>query len=270
MTCSRERTREVAAIQSSQTVLREMQTNGLMDQFIMFDNASNHKGHMEIWPKKTNLLIASQNIGYWSAIHWVLHNHQNVLGRSFKYIYIMESDCLQYDIYKLSSCEKWLDCNPDAGAVRCQEYSRRFWFLYDKKYRWLPFHKKDSAVAHYNGATQEKINFGSMDGATGIFRTNFHSKLPAVNRTHHMVDVFSRLALKRHFGEGDFMRECQEVFQVVGVLDGGTFRAMGNQPSTKMLTGSYSNNQELNEIGYMPTRSAQIITEDFEIRPMRS
>lgn len=265
VTCSRDRTRELAAIKSSQTVLREMQANGLMDQFLMFDNASSYKGHIKIWPNGTNLLVASKNIGYWSAVHWVLLNHQNLLGRSFKYLYIMESDCLQYDIHKLANCEIWLDNNPDAGAVRCQEYSRRFWFLYDKRYKWLPFHKGASAVAHYNGATEEKIIFGSRDRRTGIYRTNFHSKLPAVNRVSHMLDIFSRLALKRCFGEGDFMRECQAVFQAVGVLDGGTFRALGNEPSTKMVTGSYSNDTKLKEIGYLPTRSDQIVSQGFTV-----
>ncbi len=265
MTCSRERTREIAAIQSSQTVLREMQTNGLMGQFILFDNASSHTGHMEIWPEKTNLLIASKNIGYWSAINWVLHNHQDILGRSFKYIYIMESDCLQYNIYKLASCEKWLDGNPDAGAVRCQEYSRRFWFLYDKRYSCLPFHKIDSAVAHYNGATHEKIVFGAMDRATGIFKTNFHSKLPALNRMCDMMRVFDCLALKRHFDEGDFMLECQELFQVVGVLNGGTYRSMGNDPLGKLISGSYSSPELISKIGYRATREDNIETKGFEV-----
>ena len=85
----------------------------------------------------------------------------------------------------------------------------------------------------------------------------------------YMVKVFARLALKRHFDEGDFMRECQEVFQVVGVLNGGTFRAMGNQPSTKMLTGSYSKNKDLSVVGYHPTRVSRIKSEDFKIRSIR-
>ena len=104
-----------------------------------------------------------------------------------------------------------------------------------------------------------------MEGATGIFRTNFHSKLPAVNRMRNMMDVFARLALKRRFGEGDFMRECQEIFQVVGVLDGGTFRAMGNEPSTKIVTGSYSRDSDLSKIGYRTTRTDQLITSGFDV-----
>lgn len=270
VTCSLEKTRELAAVQASETVLREMQINGLMNHFIMFDNRSTHTRHMKIWPDNTNLFVASKNIGYWSAIYWVLQNYQRLLNRSYKYIYIMESDCLQYDVHKLAGCEQWLDNNPNAGAVRCQEYSRRLWFLFDKRFKRLPFHKTNSAVAHYNGATNQKIVFGPRDRETGIFETNFHSKLPAVNRVQHMNEVFARLLQKRHFGEGDFMQECQKVFEVVGVLDGGTFRAMGNKPSTKMVTGSYSYKDDLKKIGYRATRSDRLITSGFDVQARRN
>ncbi len=57
------------------------------------------------------------------------------------------------------------------------------------------------------------------------------------------------------------MHNCQAVFQVVGVLDGGTFRAMSNEAFTTMVKGSY-----LNEIGYFFTRSENILSRGFEIR----
>jgi len=109
-------------------------------------------------------------------------------------------------------------------------------------------------------------HFGSLDKAIGIFETNFHSNLPAVKRMRHMADVFRRLARKQHFGGGDFMHECQAVFQVAGVLDGGTFRAMSNEASITMVKGSYLNDIKLNEIGYLPTRSDHILSRGFEIR----
>jgi hypothetical protein len=265
VTCSMDLNREEIASDVIENLKEQNQTFPFFDNFLIFDNNSKYSSHLSKVPKGIKVAYSNKNIGYWSAINWVINNHLNIYKRSYEYIYIIESDLYHYDLMALKECELFLDQNPDIGSVRTQEFSVRLKFLYDKKYAWLPLPKNNSVVSQRNAITNEKVWFKRSSPSSRIWITNFHTKLPALNRMHAMADVFKRLTKESlNVTEIQFMNFYRDLYKLTGLLDGGAFRIM-NSIDSPGLSGSYSSVSALNESGYRGTRIDEIVIDEFEI-----
>src|SRR5690606_36032204 len=99
------------------------------------------------------IIESPDNIGYWSAIKWVLDNAGQMTGRSYRYIYIIESDLCHTDLKPLGACERFLDNHPQTACVRTQEFSVRRRWRYDKEKTFLPFQKRRSLISLRNLVT---------------------------------------------------------------------------------------------------------------------
>lgn len=265
VTCSMDEQRGHVADLVTQGLCKQLIAINRKKDFIAFDNGSQFTNHFRYLPKGSVLCKSSINIGYWSAIYWVLKNYRTLLEKEYSFIYIIESDLIQYELERISECEEWLEENHDSGSVRCQDYSVKWRWLYDKKYGFLPFSKKHSLVAHYNGVTHDKIVFRAHDKKRKIIKTNFHAKLPAINRLSWMCPCFEELAIMKQVSELEFMKQYHKRYQNTGVLDGGIFRSLGNDPRSNFLTGSYSSQAALRGAGYFSTRIDRILKDGFSV-----
>ncbi len=265
VTCSRDHEREVLAMRTVQNLAEQLASVSQEHQLITFDNDSVFKGHLSFLPIASQLCQCDRNIGYWAAIDWLLNNTDSPLNKGLDYIYIIESDLIHYDIHRLADCVDFLDRHPDHGCVRTQEYSVRWRWRYHKKNHRLPFYKARSAVAAYNGATREPIRFGSYDQETGIYESTFHAKLPALNRLKAMQKIFQKLKATEEVNEHQFMLLHHELYQKTGVLDGGIFYSMANDPKQNKTAGSYISEKETKKIGYFSTRERGQFPKDFSV-----
>ncbi len=265
VTCSMDLNRAELAKIVIQNLKEQSKEISFLGDFLIFDNNSKYQDHLSLVPDDVKVACSNQNIGYWSAIYWVLKNYQNIFGRDYQYIYIIESDLYHYNLKKISDCEIFLMKNLDVGSVRTQEFSVRYKFLYDKKYAWLPLPKKNSVVSQKNAITNENVWFKKGSSKSPIWVTNFHTKLPALNRISAMVKVFDELATtSTDITEIQFMHFYHDIYKLVGLLDGGAFRVLNNI-KTSGLSGSYSTQEELNRSGYRSTRIDRIITDGFSV-----
>jgi hypothetical protein len=265
VTCSMDINREEIAIDVIKNLKEQNLAFPFFDNFLIFDNSSKYSSHLSGVPAGIKIAHSNKNIGYWSAINWVINNHQNIFKRSYDYIYIIESDLYHYDLMALKECELFLNKHPEIGSIRTQEFSVRLKFLYDKKYAWLPLPKNNSVVSQRNAITNERVWFKKSSPSSRIWITNFHTKLPALNRMSAMTDVFKRLTKESLIvSEIQFMHFYYDLYKLTGLLDGGAFRIM-NSIDSPGLSGSYSSVSALNESGYRGTRIDEIIVDGFEI-----
>lgn len=220
----------------------------------VFDNGSTHPGTLDmIQELDCAVYAADDNLGYWSALNWLISN-PSVVGEH-KYVYVIENDCVQYDTWKLSHCVSVLEAHPDLGGVRVQEYSVKDRHLYDKnnptrgsrRYAW---------VSHNNVITQQPVRLQQLPDSDLVFESNFLSQLPAVNRLPALCNVFNTLRDLESFSEHDYQRLYHDIYEKFGVLDGGIFHCKLTH-GTKAITGSWS--QNLSSIGYIPTRNDRIL-----------
>ena len=232
---------------------------GLADRFVVFDNASTFDDHLACLPPGSLICRAERNVGYWAAIKWVLETRVELFARPFDYLYIVESDLVHWDLRQLAACEAFLDAEQRASGVRTQEFSVRWRWRYDKRLKFLPFHVTRSEVALRNAITGERAWFSPVKEHDGIYLSNLHPKLPALNRISALDTVFAALATKDAFVEADFFRLMMGCHPLIGVFDGGLYHSLisGSEGGT-VVTGSYSANQALAKFGYHPTRSARI------------
>ena len=265
-----DRARAKFATMVVENLIEHNKRSSFFENLLIFDNNSNYKDHLQWVPSNVRVALSNLNIGYWSAINWTLENYQSIFNRDFKYIYIIESDLYHYDFDRIWACENFLNLNPNVGSVRTQEFSVKFKFLYDKKYTWLPFTRKNSVVSQLNAVTKENIWFKLADLKSRIWITNFHTKLPALNRTSAMKDVFERLCIScESVSEMQFIEHYQDVYKLTAVLDGGIYKIM-NSINSHGLSGSYSKPAELKKYDYRATRFDTIIRNGFEIQLRKS
>jgi hypothetical protein len=257
--------RQGIANRVAENLVTQNQSLRFFHNLIVFDNASKHETDPSLLKNVAVNVRARKNVGYWSAINWVLEHHEELLKRSFSYIYIIESDLLHYDMDRLADAEIFLNNTDEAGSVRTQEFSVRYRFFYDKKWAWLPFAKRQSWVAQYNAVTGEPVWFRRQDPAKRIFLSNFHTKLPALNRLATVQDIFADLADVEQFNEMDFIRAYHARYPLIALLDGGIFRTCANDPTEQIVTGSWSDSNYLKSIGYQPTREAHIDNAEVDI-----
>ncbi|GAB4392147.1 MAG: hypothetical protein Tsb005_04900 [Gammaproteobacteria bacterium] len=261
-------------MEHSRAVLAEQVTRNLAEQnklfpfcndLIVFDNGSVYENALTYLPKNTRCVKASENIGYWGAIYWILHNYQHIFQRHFKYIYIIESDLLHYDMPRLISAEQLLDNEMQIGTVRTQKFSVKWRWLYDKRWSFLPFSQKHSVVAQYNAVTHEKIWYKKIAVQERLYLTNFHSKLPALNRVDAMIDVFNTLSAKKIITEMDYIELYYQHYQLTAVLDGGIYWSPASIPNTEIVSGSYSNEAQLTQANYKSSRVSDIVNSGFSV-----
>src|SRR5205823_9127851 len=85
--CSRDETRRDLAIRVTRNLAELAPFAGLADRFIVFDNASTLDDHLGLVPRGTVVCRSERNLGYWSAIDWVLAQRGRLFGRPFDYLY---------------------------------------------------------------------------------------------------------------------------------------------------------------------------------------
>jgi len=265
VTCSMDKSREYLACKVSKNLDAENIDFYFSKDLIVFDNASIYTGHFKFLPKDAKLIQSNRNIGYWSAVNWVLCNYKEVLDRDYDYIYIIESDLIHCDMRRIKLCEDFLASNAQVGGVRTQDFSVKFRALYNKKYHWLPFVNKSSLVSQRNAITGEAVWFELADDKAKIYFTNFHAKLPSLNRIKTMKKVFNKLETKANITELDFMRLYSEEYPVMAILDGGIYKMLSSIETT-YVSGSYTSKDDLVKIGYSNTRVDRIVSTDFFVK----
>lgn len=261
VTCSRDESRRDAAIAVARNLAQLAPRAGLSESFVAFDNASTFPDHLDFLPPGTVVCRSAENLGYWSAIKWVLDNRRQLGGKPHDYLYIVESELYHRDLAPLGECERFLAAEPRASGVRTQEFSVRARWRYDKRLRFLPFHVERSHVSLANAVTGEKAWFKAAVGFEGLYLSNLHPKLPALNRISALEAVFENLARRDVFTEQDFFAEMMRLHPLIGVLDGGLFHALFRDWSdrARAVSGSHTPAAELTRLGYLPTRTARIV-----------
>jgi len=258
VTCSRDETRRDLAVAVTKNMAELIPAAGLSQSFVIFDNASTFDDHLAFAPEGTVIVRSPENVGYWSAIKWVLEHRSQLLGRDYKYIYMVESDLTHSDLKPLALCEDFLAATPSASCVRTQEFSVRWRWFFDKRLKRLPFHVTRSEIHLKNEVTKERAWFKPCAAFKGIFLSNLHAKLPALNRLCALDVVFDVLAAKTGFAEQDFFAEMLQRYPHIGVLDGGLFHSLFSRLDKGAVSGSYSSPQVLAQTGYQQTRKATI------------
>jgi hypothetical protein len=235
----------------------------LVDDIVVFDNASTRPQTVErllrIFPR---VHVSDRNIGYWSALDWVVRNVDRALpGPACDLMYVIESDMIHYDIQRLADAERFLRMNPQVGSVRCMEYSIKDQRLYDKS-RPVPGGRRWAWQNHTHLVTNERIKHTLTD-VPGIYTTNFLAQLPALNRVSAISRAFVTLRARGSFTEHDFQRACYEQHPVNALIDGGIFHVkLTASDGSSCLSGSWSTAQQLSTVGYRETRRDAILPSD--------
>lgn len=237
---------------------------GLSDDLTVFDNGSTIDWVVpHLKENFKNVYVSSRNVGYWSAVYWWLNNVDQ-----HEYTYVIESDMIHYALEKLAYCEVFLDENDDVGSVRLHEYSVANKHLYNKD---APRNdsKKKIWQSHTNKVTGEKISHSLALSKPGcdIYRNNFLTQLPALNRASTMKDVFDELIKLEAFSERDFQRLYWEKYQQTAIVDGGIFHCDPGSYGKKVMTGSWSSASEQRTVGYQNTRQGNkiVLPSDYEV-----
>lgn len=255
VTCCLEETRR----QLTQQVFENIRVSCPADwltRITVFDNASTFLNVDDIKGTFKNVYRSDRNVGYWTAIDWWLSHIESTQP---KYTYIIESDMLHYDAAALDSCVKFLDDHPDIGSIRLHEYSIKDWRLYNKD---VP--RSDSRrnlwQSHTNKVTGESVVHEHVEGL--FWKTNFLTQLPSLNRYATMKLCFDQLRMLQRFSEVDFQRFYHDNHSKIAIIDGGIFNCDLNPYGTSGITGSWTNLDVLNRLGYQSTRSASIVPRD--------
>lgn len=259
VTCSRDTSRRDLAIQVTRNVVQLLANLNIADRLIIFDNASTYPDHLNLLPPGIRVCQSSQNIGYWSAIKWVLDHINELASFNSAFIYIIESDLIHWDFSALGECERFLNAESRVSSVRTQEFSVKHRWRYNKRLQFLPFHVERSQVSLKNVITGESATFERAQGFSRLFISNLHPKLPALHRVPLLSSVFERLACKASFTEADFFAEAINEKPLVGVLDGGLYHSLTSwSDRASVISGSYGSVKQLADAGYHSTRACRI------------
>lgn len=259
VTCSRDATRERMAIDVMKNLAVEIPKAGLDTSFIVFDNASTFRGHLDYLPEGARFIDCPNNIGYWSAIQHVLNIHPALFQRDFDFIYLIESDLVHHDLAALGECEEFLRATPEAACVRTQEFNVQQAWRYDKKLKFLPFHVARSEIHLIDLVTGSKAWFRKAKEFQHIYLSNLHAKLPALNRMDSMKKVFVQLSGQENFSEQDFFVEMRKLHPLIGLYNGGLFHSIFSRENKEDISGSYIDDKKMAEIGYFATRKSRIV-----------
>jgi hypothetical protein len=260
VTCSMEQSR----YEILKNVIHNLQQQApeIIDSITVFDNASTIEDSNKLLSTFNNVYVSNKNVGYWTAINWWLNNIQTK-----KFTYIIESDIIHYSFQKIYECEAFLNANDDVGSVRLHEYSVKNRHLYNKD---CPTQgsKKSIWQSHTNKCTQKQIEF--FETGSDIWKTTFLTQLPSLNRSTALKKCFAKLSEYEKFSELDFQKLYWDEYKLTGILDNGIFNSPDAAYGTKNITGSWTDKNFLQKIGYQETRNSKIVlAEDFEVKKLR-
>lgn len=268
VTCTRDPSRDGALRKLVRSMEKQHERVGFNGNLLVFDNASQTLAPLKPLEGIARFVLSEANVGYWSALNWCLENAESACGKAFPYVHPIESDFFLYDLDRLSVARDFLESHPEVQTVRTQEFSVRHRQRYFKNGRSL-FSVRRSKVADYNGVTEEKVAFDPVDGIPEVFFSNWHAKVPALHRFDALQSVLAQLASQGELSELDFMRLMHQRASRVGVLEGGVFYALLNNPAwfweKRWVTGSWGNAKELSKVGYRTSRHDTIDATEIEV-----
>lgn len=257
VSCTRDPSRERAFGRLIKSLNREHERVGFRNNLMLFDNASHIRTPTARWKVPAIFADCAENVGYWSALKWSMDNAFELFGRQFDYIHPIESDLVLYKLDRLGEAVRYLDGTSAIQTVRTQEFSianRNRYFKGGSMW----FARRRSLVADYNGVTETKVAFEKVGGFDRIYESNWHAKVPALHRWSALLNALDELAARDSIDELQFMQVMQAQSERVGVLDGGIYYALLNNPiwpwEKRLLTGSWSDPSKLKKAGYRPTR----------------
>jgi hypothetical protein len=257
VTCSRDLTRRDFAVEVMKNLANKIPESGLENSFIVFDNASKYKDHIQYAPKGAVIVESDENSGYWSALKWVLDNRKRLFQKDFLYLYIIESDMVHHDLVAIKECEDFLSKHPEASSVRTQEFSVSNRWRFDKRLKFLPFHVASAEIHLKNVINLQKAWFKKSAGK--IYVSNLHPKLPGLTRLSSLDVVFDNLTRRSDFLEANYFEEMMKLHPYIGIYDGGLFKFLFTREDEGVVSGSYSTQEELKKIGYQQTRTSKIL-----------
>ena len=257
VTCCLENSRSIILDQVIDNIIAQIPDHS--NDVIVFDNASTDDRIVDRLKRTFKYVHQSdRNVGYWSAIDWWLQSAHFINASRSSYTYIIESDMMHYAYHAMEECMQFLDEQPDVGSVRLHEYSIANCRLYDKD-RPVAGSRSGLWQSHTNKITGHSIKFDHHDLSGKVWRSNFLTQLPALNRLHAMKQVFAQLNVHGKFTELTFQQEYWKFYQSTGILDGGMYNCDMNPYGSKVITGSWSDPATLERIGYKQTRYASIV-----------
>jgi len=229
----------------------------LRETLTVFDNASTVPGVTDVLRDCYDHVYRSdKNVGYWSAVDWWL---DHLVDDPPTFTYIIESDMIHYGFNKLWTCARYLNDHPEVGSARLHQYNVANRHLYDKDSP-RPDSKRNLWQSHRNKVTGQPVTFEQAEG--DIWLTTFLTQLPALNRYAALHDIFGELRKLPRFTEIDFQHMYWQRYSRTAILDGGIFHCDLNTYEKHTLTGSWTSPEELQRIGYHPTRQASITPRD--------
>lgn len=263
VTCCREPTR-FAILQNVVQNFKDQFPDSFQNDLIVFDNASNDETCQLLTDTFRNVWRSEQNVGLWNAIYWTLQNYERVLGRTYKFIHIMESDHCYFHADGLVDCENVLE-QTDYGAIKCHEYSVKNKHLYDKDQQQVGSHT-DCWIRHRNVVTDKPVELIRLMTNSNVYVTNFLVNLHNVLRIDSMKTVFNALRTAKNFDEQQFQREFHKLHPQILLLDGGVFNmTFGDKHVLKQtMMGSGNNGEAFSKAGYVETAVRLQLSDDVK------
>lgn len=257
VTCCLEETRRDLARRTIDSVIASF-PSWRLDHVTVFDNASTAMDTHELRSSFRNVVRADRNVGFWSAVDWWL---SSLRERAPLYTYVIESDMIHVkdSSEALDNCVRFLDKHSEIGAVRLHEYSCAEPHLYDKDDP-RPSSFRALWQSHTNRVTGQPVRHHHVEG--DIWRSNFLTQLPALNRYATMVECFNDLRRRASFIEPDFQALYHVRYPEISIKDGGIFHCNLNPYGTDTVTGSWTDPAALKRLGYKSTRCAAIEPHD--------
>ena len=234
----------------------------------VLDNGSKYTIDKNNYPKGTTVINLENNIGYWGALHWFLNSNISPIVRSKKkYLYIIESDHIHFDIRKLEKVVNFMESNVNINCVRVSEFSVKYRLWFSKEAKYLPFRKKRSLVSLINHVTREKGKFWRTSNNCPVYFSNLHSRLPSVMRLEILRLTFQRLAELDNFNEKDFYSVMHSFSSIIGILDTGIYYPASSKANSRSVqSGSYGMNYFGGMNNYLATRVSSISNSDLSAK----
>jgi len=262
ITCSRTRQRQKIEESCMEQLIKIVDAEKPNLSFMLFDNDSIYKEHLEAFAQIGSIFFASSNRGLWSAIHWVLKNESNIYLSPHTYIHIIESDLHVKSFSPLLDISEILSKSPNIHMARTQEFSVRASWRFNKKYSRLPYplHIRRSEVDLENTSdfTHFQYKFITKLGSYKLYTTNLNAKLPGFHKMESLKKVIYELSKFESFSEKDFFRAYGGLSKEIAFLDSGIWYSLTDSKKNSKETGSYGDPLYLNDIGYQETRHSVI------------
>jgi len=262
VTCSKSEARQKIESQSLMQLAKIATPNQKEFDFIFFDNNSSFKDHLKIVENLGVTYYASENLGLWSALYWLLNNDMNIYQHKYRYIHIVESDMFINELRPLILLSKVMDQFSYLHMVRTQEFSIKNAWRFDKKYSFLPspLHNKRSEVDLRNTTDNSYFRKECIynNDSLEIYSSNLNAKLPALHKIESLKHVIDRLSQKGSFSEKDFFKIYAELSSCMGIMNKGIWYSLTDSKNNPEVTASWGNKFYMQQIGYQDTRHSMI------------